>query len=332
VWVTYDEGRVVLNSNGTANINEAYLKDHLGNMRVALYITGEGILKTSQVNSYYPFGMNIKELSLNSPYITKPNKYLYNGKMMQDEMGLGWYDYGARFYDPVLARWHSVDPLADQRSWVSPYSYCQNNPIIRTDPTGALDDWYMNEKTGELYYNENRSSQTTTHNNETYTRIGDNDMMGDMGKTTEKDYNNDQSQSLAQKNGYSINPTQQLEQHETKTYSDANSPAKASSESFKIINEKYGIFSSDATHKVETKKVLIENDYSFLDLLFTIGGTATVDSRSRTYSTYLNNADFKKSGSKEKEKFPAGSSVIFYKSWNDYSNKTNGKGELLIYR
>jgi RHS repeat-associated protein len=136
VWVTYDEGRVVLNSNGTANINEAYLKDHLGNMRVALYITGEGILKTSQVNSYYPFGMNIKELSLNSPYITKPNKYLYNGKMMQDEMGLGWLDYGARMYDPQLGRWHTMDSKAEKYTSWSPYNYAVNNPINVIDPDG----------------------------------------------------------------------------------------------------------------------------------------------------------------------------------------------------
>jgi hypothetical protein len=29
--------------------------------------------------------------------------------------------------------------MSDDRIWVSPYSYCQCNPIIRTDPTGSLD-------------------------------------------------------------------------------------------------------------------------------------------------------------------------------------------------
>jgi RHS repeat-associated protein len=139
-WVTYDEGRVVLNSDGTWNVNEAYLKDHLGNVRVVYYYQ-YGTLKAQQVNSYYPFGMNIKGLTANGSATYKTNEYLYNGKMMQDEMGLGWLDYGARFYDPVLARWHSVDPLSEKdRKW-SPYRYGYDNPLRYVDPDGMSEDW-----------------------------------------------------------------------------------------------------------------------------------------------------------------------------------------------
>ncbi len=134
-WVNYDEGRILLNSNGSSSINEAYLKDHLGNIRVAYYWAGS--LKTQQVNSYYPFGLNIKGLSLNGSATYKKNEYLYNGKMMQDEMGLNLLDYGARFYDAVLGRWHSVDPLAEKYESISPFAYCALNPIKFVDKDGC---------------------------------------------------------------------------------------------------------------------------------------------------------------------------------------------------
>lgn len=49
---------------------------------------------------------------------------------------MGWYDYGVRFYDPTLGRWHVLDPLAEEDYYNSLYTYVLNNPMILIGPTG----------------------------------------------------------------------------------------------------------------------------------------------------------------------------------------------------
>lgn len=63
-------------------------------------------------------------------------KYKYNGKELQDELGLDWYDYGARNYDAALGRWMNIDPLAEDYYGINPYGYVFNNPVQLFDPDG----------------------------------------------------------------------------------------------------------------------------------------------------------------------------------------------------
>jgi RHS repeat-associated protein len=128
-YLLFSEGRVLKSSGGFSY--EYQLKDHLGNTRVA-FSSSHSVL---QVSDYYAFGSSFAPHSPNND-----NKYLYNGKELQDDIlsgtNLDWLDYGARFYDPVIGRWHSVDPLAEKYYYVNPYSYCADNPIIYVDKEG----------------------------------------------------------------------------------------------------------------------------------------------------------------------------------------------------
>jgi RHS repeat-associated protein len=64
------------------------------------------------------------------------NPYQYNGKELHADFGLGWYAYGARYYDPVLGRFTGVDPISDQFPHVTTYNYAENEPVAHIDLWG----------------------------------------------------------------------------------------------------------------------------------------------------------------------------------------------------
>ena len=84
--------------------------------------------------NYYPFGLEHK--GYNNVVNGTEHKYKYNGKEIQEELGLNWYDYGARNYDASLGRWFGIDNLAEKHFNFSPYTYTANNPVLFVDFDG----------------------------------------------------------------------------------------------------------------------------------------------------------------------------------------------------
>ncbi|MCD0465217.1 DUF6443 domain-containing protein [Flavobacterium sp. ENC] len=115
-------------------------KDHLGNVRLSYSDKdNNGIVNNTEIieeSNYYPFGLAHKGYNSLVTSSNPGQKYKYNGKELQDEFGLGFYDYGARNYDPALGRWMTIDPLAEQMRRWSPYNYTFDNPMRFTDPDG----------------------------------------------------------------------------------------------------------------------------------------------------------------------------------------------------
>ena len=122
-YLLNDEGYYDLSSGGY----HYYLKDHLGNNRVVINQSGT----VEQTNHYYPYGGTFASTSTGQPY-------KYNGKEYDTHAGLNWYDYGARHYDPAIARWITQDPLAETYYGWNQYNYCGANPVLRVDSDGKI--------------------------------------------------------------------------------------------------------------------------------------------------------------------------------------------------
>ncbi|MFA7616849.1 MAG: DUF6443 domain-containing protein [Weeksellaceae bacterium] len=189
--------------------------DHLGNVRLSYsmdHLTGK--LKILEENHYYPFGLRHEvyvsgtklDFSRNPgdgiepepglppvlDYVTRMEyQYKYNGKELQDELGLSWYDYGARNYDATIGRWMNVDPLAEKKPNWTPYRYAFNNPNFFTDPNGMLEDYIdINQETGDI--------TVTKAAGDDQVRLVDND-----GNVVKNDYGKEQSYTYGENGSFS---------------------------------------------------------------------------------------------------------------------------------
>ena len=119
-----------------------FLNDHLGSVDVVLDEEGNVVERAD----YLPYGNDRLRIKENE---TPETDYKFTGKELDDETGL--YYYGARYYDSVIGRFISTDPLLfridqmpqEERNVVlsnpqnlNLYTYALNNPVKYVDENG----------------------------------------------------------------------------------------------------------------------------------------------------------------------------------------------------
>lgn len=139
-WLQMTSAAELIFTDSTGEKTSFFHPDHLGSSNLITDNFGNEISSTE----FYPFGRpRYEENSL----VASP--YKYTGKELDAESGLMYYE--ARYYDPVIGRFASVDPLfveigsigedetkrflsSPRDGWI--YAYATNNPIIYVDPKG----------------------------------------------------------------------------------------------------------------------------------------------------------------------------------------------------
>lgn len=101
-----------------------YIRDRQGSVRAVLDSLGLPV----EQNRYYPYGLPIE--------VGETQPYKYGGKEYDRMNGLDAYDFSARWYDPSLCRFMSMDPQCERYYSLSPYAYCGGDPVNFIDPTG----------------------------------------------------------------------------------------------------------------------------------------------------------------------------------------------------
>ncbi|MBQ6276913.1 MAG: hypothetical protein IJK62_09430, partial [Bacteroidales bacterium] len=115
-----------------------YHYNHQGSVALVTYQNGS----LQQHLQYLPYGGTFVDHRTGSYSST----YTFSAKEKDSESDYTYF--GARYYSDNIMQWLSVDPMSDMRPGVSPYSYCQNNPIGRVDTWGMLDDEWEVDKDG----------------------------------------------------------------------------------------------------------------------------------------------------------------------------------------
>ncbi|MCR9155556.1 MAG: RHS repeat-associated core domain-containing protein [Bacteroidetes bacterium] len=109
-----------------------YHSDYLGS--VELVINNLSRLYGGMRGKAYQLARTAKLGGFARNYTAFSSRFRFNGKEWDEETGN--YYYGARYYDPKISVWLSVDPLAHEFPGWSPYNFTMNSPLNLVDPDG----------------------------------------------------------------------------------------------------------------------------------------------------------------------------------------------------
>lgn len=187
-----------------------HLCDHLGSVRSVIDGDTGTVVEASD---YYPFGKRItpppvaEPVEATSQSATSPNRWLFSGKESQSFLyaNIPLLDFGARMYNPTIARWTTSDPMSEKYYGISPYVYCLGNPISIIDPNG-MDIWTMDEKGNVVWVKESDDHRLYYMNNDgllsdDYVSVSDRSILDDLTKTEAKVYGGAKVSSHTSKSG-----------------------------------------------------------------------------------------------------------------------------------
>ena len=110
-----------------SQIPYVFVRDHLGSVRLVCNgNTGEVV----QSLEYLPSGVIFRSRNFDR------QPYRFTGKELLSAHGLDWYDSGARMQEFHIPRFTTMGPLCERYYSISPYAYCNNNPVKYIDPDG----------------------------------------------------------------------------------------------------------------------------------------------------------------------------------------------------
>jgi RHS repeat-associated protein len=119
--------------------------------------------------------------------------------------GVSWYDYGARMYDPALARFHTLDPMAEAFPNQSPYVYADNDPVKNIDFMGmnsmvgadglTNEQWVEASRPGadpgltKQYQQQNRNNELADNSSVSVGAISEGTFMQDKNLSSDEELN-----------------------------------------------------------------------------------------------------------------------------------------------